>query len=49
MQPISNTDLKAKLDDVTRELDHFDELTTVIEEQQELANMEKQIADPNAS
>lgn len=45
--PLTNVELKAKLDEVTHELDHFDELTTTIEEQQELASMEQQIIDTN--
>lgn len=44
-EPLTNTELKAKLDEATKDLNHFDELTTTIEEQQELADMEKQIAD----
>lgn len=44
-QPLTNAEIKAKLDEVDKELNQFDELANIVEEQQGLLDMEKQLKD----
>lgn len=43
---LTNQELKSELDTATKDLNHFDELTNTIEEQADLANLEKQMNEP---
>jgi len=42
---LTNVELKEKLDEVTRDLNEFDELTNIIEEQPEILALEQQLKD----
>ncbi len=44
---LTNAELKAKLDEATKDLNQFDELANKVEEQQEIVAMEQQMNDIN--